>query len=93
MLIPLFVTEMYSTINLACLQKIDWNKAESSLDVCQSVKEVSWAAPGTKAGLQMLEDFCKKRLKNYHSQSNDPNADALSNLSPWLHFGMCNYYV
>ena len=52
-----------------------------------SVGPVSWATPGTAAGMKILEEFCDKRLAVYGSQRNDPNKEALSNLSPWLHFG------
>lgn len=39
------------------------------------------------AGIQTLEDFIKTRLKAFDSDRNDPNKSALSNLSPWYHFG------
>lgn len=57
------------------------------LEVDRSVGPVSWATPGTAAGMKVLEEFCEKRLAVYGSQRNDPNKEALSNLSPWLHFG------
>ncbi|MCL4162164.1 UNVERIFIED_CONTAM: hypothetical protein GTU68_016245, partial [Idotea baltica] len=66
---------------------IDWKKLESSLEVDRTVLPVVWATPGTKAGLKELEQFCVQRLKIFGSQRNDPNKKALSNLSPWLHFG------
>ncbi|XP_059175004.1 deoxyribodipyrimidine photo-lyase-like [Physella acuta] len=65
----------------------DWEKADSYLEVDRTVKEVAWAQPGTEAGLRMLESFCEKRLKYFSSDRNDPNKEALSNLSPWFHFG------
>ncbi len=34
-----------------------------------------------------LDVFLEKKLLNYGMQRNDPNADILSNLSPYLHFG------
>ena len=43
--------------------------------------------PGSKAGLAKLEEFCSKRLKQFAANRNDPTADSLSGLSPWLHFG------
>ena len=55
--------------------------------VDNSVKEVSWAVPGTNAGLAKLEEFCNKRLKQFAAKRNDPTVDALSDMSPWLHFG------
>ena len=47
--------------------------------------------PGTSHGLQELANFCSKRLKIFGDKRNDPNVNALSNLSPWLHFGL-NYF-
>lgn len=53
----------------------------------RSVAEVEWATPGTSAGLAVLQSFIAERLKSFSSQRNDPNKAALSNLSPWFHFG------
>lgn len=49
--------------------------------------EVEWATPGTTAGLAVLQSFIAERLKSFSTQRNDPNKAALSNLSPWFHFG------
>lgn len=68
------------------LQPVDWAAAETSLKVDQSIKPVEWAVPGTHAGLVTLNEFCLKRLRHY-AKRNDPNVKALSNVSPWLHFG------
>jgi len=43
--------------------------------------------PGAKAGLSALERFIERGLSRYGSNSADPLADAVSGLSPWLHFG------
>jgi len=72
------------------LQAIDWEAADAWLEVDRTVGEVDWVTPGTKAGLEELHNFCEKRLKIFGDKRNDPNINALSNLSPWLHFG--NYY-
>lgn len=66
---------------------VDWDKTLASLDVDRTVKEPEWAKPGTKPGMDMLESFIDVRLKLFGSQRNDPNAPALSQLSPWLRFG------
>ncbi|XP_064615560.1 deoxyribodipyrimidine photo-lyase-like [Liolophura sinensis] len=68
-------------------EPIDWEAAEASLEVDRSVTEVDWAIPGTEGGLRMLESFCNKRLKYFNADRNNPNKAALSNLSPWIHFG------
>ncbi|KAF4519522.1 hypothetical protein B566_EDAN010706 [Ephemera danica] len=68
-------------------EPIDWSELESSLEVDTSVGPVTWAAPGTQAGLAVLHEFCQKRLKNFGTKRNDPTINVLSNLSPWFHFG------
>ncbi|VDI14359.1 deoxyribodipyrimidine photo-lyase [Mytilus galloprovincialis] len=68
-------------------QNVDWAKIESSLTVDRTVGPVDWATPGSTAGLKMLESFCKERLKYFSKDRNNPNKIALSNLSPWIHFG------
>lgn len=42
---------------------------------------------GENAAAKQLETFIQKHLAGYATQRNDPNAGALSNLSPYLHFG------
>ncbi|XP_055333117.1 deoxyribodipyrimidine photo-lyase-like isoform X2 [Paramacrobiotus metropolitanus] len=65
---------------------VDWQAAEASLEVDRTVDSVQWAKPGTENGLIMLFGFLTQRLKNY-AQRNDPNVAALSDMSPWFHFG------
>ncbi len=68
--------------------KVDWEMAFDSLEVDQSIDEVDWAKPGYSHGVNEMADFCKNRLKFFNDKRNDPSANALSNLSPWFHFGM-----
>ncbi|XP_046383944.1 deoxyribodipyrimidine photo-lyase-like [Ischnura elegans] len=68
-------------------EPVDWAAAEASLQVDQSVKEVSWAVPGTSAGLNYLQSFVANRLQLYATKRNEPTVKAQSNLSPWIHFG------
>lgn len=65
----------------------DWNTLYKSLRVDDTVKEVTWIHPGEKAAAAMLEDFIETRLPRYHLDRNDPNQDAVSMMSPYLHFG------
>ena len=44
-------------------------------------------SPGTTAGLENLQQFVEERLKQYGSSRNDPNAESLSNMSPWANMG------
>ena len=69
------------------LQEPDWEEAEKSLNIDTSVPEVDWLSPGPQAGLDMMWDFVHHRLSIFDQQRNDPNARALSNLSPYFHFG------
>uniref|UniRef100_K7F2M8 Deoxyribodipyrimidine photo-lyase n=1 Tax=Pelodiscus sinensis TaxID=13735 RepID=K7F2M8_PELSI len=68
-------------------EPIDWSACRAGLQVDHTVKEVTWATPGTAAGLAMLESFIGERLKFFGTDRNNPNRAALSNLSPWFHFG------
>jgi len=65
----------------------DFAAALSRLSVDRAAPEVVWAAPGPAGGRARLDDFLHSRLPRY-MQRNDPNAGAVSLLSPWLHFGM-----
>jgi deoxyribodipyrimidine photo-lyase len=42
---------------------------------------------GEKAARKMLQEFLQAKLAAYPDKRNDPNEDAQSNLSPYLHFG------
>ncbi|CAM9488100.1 unnamed protein product [Lampetra planeri] len=80
-------TEQPRASRAAVLQETDWEAARQSLEVDNSVGEVAWAQPGTAAGLEMLNSFINERLKLFSTDRNNPNSNALSNLSPWIHFG------
>jgi deoxyribodipyrimidine photo-lyase len=43
--------------------------------------------PGEKAARKVMESFLTDRLDSYSKLRNDPTKNALSNLSPYLHFG------
>ncbi|EDW01185.1 GH21292 [Drosophila grimshawi] len=66
---------------------VDWAAAEALLTCDRSVDVVDWAKPGYTAGSRQLYEFCTRRLRYFDEKRNDPTADALSGLSPWLHFG------
>jgi deoxyribodipyrimidine photo-lyase len=57
------------------------------LKIDDSVGRVSGFRGGAAEAKCRLEDFLKNKLHDYAEQRNDPNADAQSNLSPYLHFG------
>ncbi|XP_073445453.1 deoxyribodipyrimidine photo-lyase-like isoform X2 [Dendrobates tinctorius] len=82
---PPVITHPYNSKLVA--EPIDWDKCYASLEVDRTVKEVEWAKPGSKAAMSMLHSFISERLKSFNSDRNNPNCQALSNLSPWFHFG------
>ena len=49
--------------------------------------QVDWITPGYDAGLAAMKDFAEHRLKHYDTLRNNPTKDALSNMSPYYHFG------
>ena len=65
----------------------EWERIEQSLEVDQGVGPVQWLTPGPQAAAGTLGDFLDRAVQMYAQKSNDPNAHALSNLSPYLHFG------
>jgi len=65
----------------------DVNRALSQLQIDRSVKRVREYQGGTDQAKKRLERFLGTRLKNYDSMRNDPNNEATSGLSPYLHFG------
>ncbi|CRL08549.1 CLUMA_CG021341, isoform A [Clunio marinus] len=67
--------------------KIDWKKTLQSLKVDETVGVVDWIKPGYKNAVEVLETFINKRLKVFATKRNDPTINALSNLSPFFHFG------
>ncbi|XP_009764740.1 deoxyribodipyrimidine photo-lyase [Nicotiana sylvestris] len=72
---------------------IDWPKLIA--DVVRKgaeVPELEWCEPGEDAALEVLmgskNGFLTARLKNYSTERNNPlKPQALSGLSPYLHFG------
>lgn len=57
------------------------------ISIDREVSEVDWLTPGEAGARQQLDTFISKRL-NHYEQRNDPNKPVLSDLSPYLHFGM-----
>lgn len=68
-------------------EKINCDKVYSSLKINKNVKPVEWITPGEKAAQKTLHVFLENRFDKYSDLRNDPNAEVLSNLSPYLHFG------
>ena len=73
--------------NILTVNKVDWKAVTESLKINKKVKEVDWIHPGEKAAVRALKSFLEKRFTKYSKERNDTNKNALSNLSPYLHFG------
>ncbi len=89
-LLPHYLTEfpsLHQQEYAKQLPKNNWIKIRQSIEVDESVSKVNWVKSGEKAGRTMLFDFIDTRLDHYSDLRNDPNQDAQSRLSPYLHFG------
>lgn len=63
----------------------------SELNIDHTVKPLN--IKGTReAALSELHHFNDEKLKLYGEKRNDPDYDATSRLSPWLHFGLISEY-
>jgi len=82
---PLVDKHPYTATRTA--KPVDWDQTLASLQVDKTVGEVAWAVAGNAAGMATLESFIDVRLKYFATHRNDPNSEALSQLSPWLRFG------
>ncbi|MFC1781225.1 deoxyribodipyrimidine photo-lyase [Planctomycetota bacterium] len=67
------------------LENID--KAVSKLDIDKSVGKADSFRGGTDQARRRLRKFLKNKLDKFHLMRNDPCADYVSNMSPYLHFG------
>ncbi len=65
----------------------DVAKVVSGLNVDHSPARAEDFVGGTKEARKHLNRFLGNKLKHYEEQRNDPCADVLSNMSPYLHFG------
>ncbi|NJM14199.1 MAG: deoxyribodipyrimidine photo-lyase [Bacteroidales bacterium] len=91
-LLPLYLDEFPAvsgnkSLKHFSLSDTNWNQVYQSLAVDQSVMPVSWLAPGEYAAQKALNNFLNHRLDQYATERNNPVKQALSNLSPYLHFG------
>ena len=65
---------------------ITYDNIINGLKIDFSVQEVDWLVPGEIAAKNKL-DSLRDSLAGYDERRNDPTKDALSNLSPYFHFG------
>lgn len=86
-LIDLPTIPKFRTNNILLKEKINWDKIMISLKIDRSISRIDDIEPGEEAAQKTLEQFLKYKIDNYDTDRNDPNKDAQSNLSPYLHFG------
>ena len=73
--------------NSVKLPSFNREEYENHMNINNSVKPVDWAKPGTDAAMKQFEGFCRNKLDDFGDLRNDPNAEACSNLSPWINHG------
>ena len=66
--------------------KFSLSEIMKNLNIDISVQPVSWIEPGESAANKSLI-LLNQSLNNYNVHRNDPNKNALSNLSPYFHYG------
>jgi deoxyribodipyrimidine photo-lyase len=75
-------TQQFNTFELD-----DWNKIFNHVSVQKTPFEEIGIQPGYQKAQKLLEKFFDKKLMKYALNRNDPNKDASSNLSPYIHYG------
>ncbi len=81
---PLVVS---TDVDMPSLDINDLEKTISRLRIDRSVKRVSCFHGGTTEARKKLELFLETKVDDFPEDRNDPTLDALSNISPYLHFG------
>ena len=67
---------------------IDWTGLLDGMkSIDRSVGVVDWCTPGAAAARENLNTFLDRRIRIFADKRNDPCEKALSNVSPWLHYG------
>jgi len=79
--------ERYEAKEFEMPQLTNWDSAYASLEINRDIGPVTFCRPGENAARQALERFIQHRLPRYADKRNDPNHNAQSGLSPYLHFG------
>jgi deoxyribodipyrimidine photo-lyase len=74
-------------IELMTLDVSDIRGTLKKLNVDRTIERSKKFIGGTSQAKRHLKEFIDNRLDNYPNLRNDPTADQLSNMSPYLHFG------
>lgn len=68
------------------LPVLDWQGAKNAVVAPEYGPPIE-RAPGEAAAWAQAQEFIEVRLSRYAAERNDPNAGAVSGMSPYLHFG------
>jgi len=68
-------------------QENNWEELINQQNIDRRISVVDTFIPGSRAAFETLSLFIKENLRHYDKYRNDPLANCLSNLSPYLHFG------
>jgi len=80
------ITELKLKINN--LDNFKWEKTDADFTKYSgSPTKVNWLEAGSNHAQKILNIFIEKKADDYTENRNQPAFDALSNLSPYLHFG------
>lgn len=74
-------------LNLDAVPLADESHVLSLLDIDRSVPASPLFRGGTAEAKRRLAEFVRSHLRHYADLRNDPNEDAVSHMSPYLHFG------
>ena len=73
--------------SLEGIDPVDWSMLDRTVRYDKAVLPIDWLTPGMAAGLKKMHEFLQTRSRGYANRRNDPTLNALSDLSPYLHFG------
>jgi len=68
-------------------QRINWQAIMIASKADRDVKPAEWLVPGDKGAMAKFEKFLENPIEEYALKRNDPNANCVSGLSAYLHFG------
>lgn len=74
-------------LKFPCFDISDTEKAIAKMNIDRSVPKVDTFQGGTGEAKMLLRKFIRQKLDYYAEGRNDPNANYVSHMSPYLHFG------
>jgi len=74
-------------LKFPCFDISDTEKAIGKMNIDRSVPKVDTFQGGTSEAKKLLRRFIRQKLDHYAEGRNDPNANYVSQMSPYLHFG------